>query len=239
MIKKIGFLFSFFFLFNVASADILVIYSDADENATTIDSPIDRRGVDEVFATIRNGDGTNVSHDATTAFVGAQASNTNNQFQKLSRYAFTLDTGIVPNGSALISAIVSLWGVSKDGGLGNPNFDIVTYSGPNNTVDQADYADFGASSFYNIAYASILTGFYNDFVLDVNGRAYTNIESITGFGIRTTWDTNNVFAGVWVGNTNGGATFYTADQAGTVNDPKITITYTPPLTPAKRITFMQ
>lgn len=72
-------------------------------------------------------------------------------------------------------------------------------------------------------------GGYNNFTLDANGIANVSLTGISKFWTRLNWDTDNSFGGTWSSNKSSYYNSYLADQTGTSNDPKLTITYTLPI----------
>ena len=71
---------------------------------------------------------------------------------------------------------------------------------------------------------------YNDFTLDATGRDNISLISISKFGLRFNWDTDNNFTGVWASGAASSWESSFADTAGTpetVNDPKLVVTFTP------------
>lgn len=180
------------------------------------------------FANIRTATtGTGAYDDtANPNFTYIYTSNTSNQFRGMGRGVFLFDTSSIASGATVTSATLSIYGIGKTNGQGSPEIDVVTANPASNTALAAgdyDYNDFGTSPFASIAYASWSTTGYNDF--SVGASAVTK-AGITKLGTRVNWDTDNSYGGSWTSADITGYSCYTADQAGTTNDPKLVVVYT-------------
>lgn len=206
----------------------LVVYPDADPESTTIDGHVRRSGVDETWATIRAGAGTNQSStSASQAMAQLTASTTSNQFERLVRGIFLFDTSSIGASDTVTSATLSIYGSAKAAGLGSTglDFDIVTSNPASNTaLAGSDYANLGGTPLASVAYASYSTGAYNDFSL---APADVTKAGISKFGCRLSWDVDNSFGGSWSSGASTSFHCHNADQTGTTQDPKLTVIYTP------------
>jgi len=227
--KYLIFILSLFLWVGTAQADTLTVYPDAGTGNTTVDGNMDRGGVDETFSTIKNGDGNNSFDTDDRLFFMLEASTTNNQFATMRRSIMCFDTSSMGTGATIDSAIISMYGFINTNALGGtPDLDIVASTpASNNEIVNADYSNLGTTVFSSIAQSSLSTGAYNDFTLDTNGEANIDVSGISKFGGRTSWDTDNSFGGSWSSGAVLNMIMRSADQAGTSNDPKLTITYTP------------
>lgn len=215
--------------FNLGYDTLGPIYPAAGANSPC-DGYVRRTGVDEAFATIRAGAGTDFNvTDANNRYSQLIGSATNDQYTLLVRSIFTFDTSPLTAPATISAAVFSLNGDGKSNGLGSPTFDIVAATpAATNTLANGDFSQLGTTVFADVAYASYNTAGYNDFNMDANGIANISKTTVTKYGTRLGWDTDNSFGGVWA---NGGDTYfngYYADQAGTANDPKLVVTYTLP-----------
>ena len=175
--------------------------------------------VDETFATIKGGSGTSVGYTGTATYTYAlKASTTLDQFKQQIRSFFKFDTSAI--GSDTISdATISFYFASvKVNDLGSS--DIVVTSSTGET-----YQDIGGLSFGSLS--STTTGVYNDVILNASGISNISKTGISRFGTTSAWDNSGSFDGTWVDSeeSNGGLV-RTADQAGTTNDPKLTVEHT-------------
>lgn len=204
-----------------------IIYPDAGTGGTTVDGHVRRSGVDQTFTNIRTGAG--VANSATTANENCAqltATATSNQYSVLRRFIITADSSAVPSGDTVSAFTVSLYGTGKGNGLGDAELDVVTSSpASNNSLVNADYTytNFGTTPLGSVTYSGFSTAGYNDISCDVSGVTKAGITKI---GLRLSWDTDNS-APTWSSGAVSSFQIYTADQAGTTNDPKLTIVHAP------------
>lgn len=208
--------------------DSLTAYPDAGTGSTTVDGYVQRGTVDETFGTIRGGAG-NGSGATDTGFnaPSLSASSTTDQFSRLRRAIFTLDTSALTASASISAAVFSIKSATKNNGLGSPDIDLVNSSpASDNTLANGDYSNVGTTVYASIAYASYTgdSATYNDFTLsDTSGVSKTGI---TRFATRLSWDTDNSFTGTWSATAETKMPAIFADTAGTSEDPKLVITYT-------------
>jgi hypothetical protein len=211
---------------------VSTFYPDAGTGGTTVDGIAMRNG-DETWATKRTSAGTHAFDTANPQNVLFSDSATTNQFQELRRFLLTLPTTTI--GTDDISAtVLSLYGQSQANNLGcspAPDIDIYTATpASDNAIVAADYLAVGSVSQTGspIAYASWNTAAYNDFTFNATGRGNVNKTTISRFSAR---NANYDVSGTtppYVGGGGGSQSylgFYTADQAGTTNDPKLVVTH--------------
>ncbi len=141
------------------------------------------------------------------------------------RYIWLFDTSSISATDSVSSVTLSIYGTAKANGLGSPDLDIVS-SNPasNTTLANADYlyTNFGTTVYGSVAYASYSTTGYNDITLTTDSVTKAGITKLGG---RNSWDTDNSFTGTWVSGDVSYMQAYSADQTGTSNDPKLTVTY--------------
>lgn len=206
----------------------LTVYPDVGSGLVTTDGTVGRVVVDETFAVIRAGAGNNASNSNATEKAGYLfASAIANQFQYLNRGGYLFDTSAIGTGS-VSAATLSLMPSAKQNGLGANDVDIVALApASNNVFVNADYGTIGAVLFGTITYAGATVGAYSDVVLNADGIAAVNPSGISKYGARFNWDRVGTFGGTWAANSVTEIAVYCADEAGTANDPKLVVTYSP------------
>ncbi len=215
---------------------VLIVYPNAGTGSNTSDARVYRQGVNEAFATIRNGNGTDVDSSVTTTVCAQiQCSSTLNQFSTISRGVFSFDTSLLGSSATVASAILSFYGNSKANSLsaGIPELLVAGVSMGNPAVPAAsDYQAVARTRFATgISYSDLNLSGYNDFNLNSFGLANINATGISQFSTQWDWDLDNSFGGTWtVGLSQVYVFIEFADQGGTTNDPKLVINYTLPNT---------
>lgn len=205
-----------------------IVYPDAGTGGTTVDGHVRRHAVDQSFSDIRTSAGTgHIDNSVNENCAQLTASATTNQFSVLRRGIMTVDTTAVSATDTISSVTVSVYGSGKDNGLGETALDVVSANpASNNDLVHADYAYtlFGTLPFGSISYASYSTSAYND--IDCSSDVITK-GGISKIGLRLSWDTQNSFGGSW-SSTPAVTSYqmYFADNAGTTNDPKVTVVHT-------------
>lgn len=197
--------------------------------ASPIDGHVDRQGVDEDFATIRAGSGNDTAPTAT--FITTRITCGSTGFSGLFRGIICWDTSAVGGGS-VTAATLSLYGISKTTLEGSNSLHICASTpGSTSTLANSDYGQLGSTSFANVSSASFSTSGYNDFTLDANGRANVSTSSISKFGTRLGWDITNDTTGLSRSSSGDTTDFLVsaADETGTSQDPKLSVTYNPAL----------
>lgn len=146
---------------------------------------------------------------------------------------FTLfDTSAMGSGAVVTAATYSIYGATINDVFSlsiaaiktapNSNTDVVTGDYYRNSLPAGDGTRIATA---DIPVAAWTTSGYNDFTLNATGLAAIQPTGITKFGFITDKDLDNA-PPTWAAKV-GGARGYSANQAGTTNDPKLTITYTP------------
>lgn len=201
-----------------------IVYPEAGTGGTTVDGTVRRYGVNQTFSAIRTGTGGDHSDSgANENCAQLTATATTNQYSILRRSIFTADTSAVPATDTISSFTFSVYGSAKDNGLGEPDLDVVTANpASDNDLVNGDYAYtlFGETALGSVAYAPFSTSGYND--ISCATTAVTP-EGITRIGLRLSWDTDNSGPTWTAGTPRTSFQIYFADQAGTTNDPKLTI----------------
>ena len=207
--------------------DSLTQYPDVATGATTCDTPILMLvAVDGTWASV---------HDATdgTAAGTSTALDTLIEVQELAagvrygiyRSGFGFDLSSIA-GATISAVTMSYWPTAKNNtAAGNATIYSFTPA-VNNSFAVADYDQFGTTAFStNVLVSGVTTGQYLDFAFNSTGVTNTTPGAINNFGTReVTFDVANSAP---PNDTRCNLDGYFADQAGTTNDPKLVVTYTP------------
>jgi len=206
---------------------VSTFYPDANVESTSVDGYVSRQGVDQTFAAIIAGAGTNaVDSDIDEGYAILHGSTTSNQYQGNYRGIALFDTSAIPNTDAITSAVISFHGNFKFNALGDAAFHVVSSNPASNTaLVAADYGTLGSTSFGSVAYASYSTTGYNDITLNASGIATISKTGVSKFGTVTSWDLNASFTGAWASGGVSGFQWIPADAAGTSTDPKLVVTH--------------
>lgn len=210
--------------------DTLTAYPDANPETTTVDGRTYTADSNVIFSTIRAAAGATAEDSGTDQeFVLLRSTTSSDQYQFLVRSLFLFDTATLTSSATISAAVLSLYGTNKNVANGSNTIDIVSSNPAGNTgLVAADHATLGTTVYADMASAAYSTSAYNDFTLDANGIAQVSKTGVSKFGARLGWDTDNSFGGVWASAADTGFNGYFADQTGTSNDPKLTITFTVP-----------
>ncbi len=170
-----------------------------------------------------------------TELLGQNGKGGSNYF--INRSIMNFDTSALTSGATISAAVLSLFyrsdKTSVDTGAAHGDQQIVAATpAGTNTVTTSDFPQFGTTVFATRVYGDFSSGVYYDFTLDSNGRANISKTAISKFGLRAKGD---VSALTPTGNNY--VSFYSADQTGTSNDPKLVITYTAVVGPANLKTY--
>lgn len=212
--------------------DTLTVYPDADPETSTVDGIVGRESVDEIFATIQGGAGNFFNDTSTTVGLFLRASTTIDQYDRLRRAILLFDTSTIPDAGVISAAVLSLDAQSRSNGLGTSDMHLVSSNPASNTaLADSDYANTGTTSFGSIAYAGFAPTGYKDITLNASGIAAISLVGITKFGLRIAWDKDNSFTGVWSSAASNSYVYSNADETGTSVDPRLVVTYTPPIVP--------
>ena len=211
-------------------------YPDASVETTSVDGYTQVNAVDETWATIHDrADGTLANDsDANQPCSGVRCSATSNQFQRMERAMYLFDTSAIPDGDTISSAILSLcsqtkWVITAL----KVNINIYASTPASNTaIATGDFDQYGTTAFSTqITYDNwAADGTYNDFTLNASGLTAISKTGISKFGSRDSlYDAPNS-APTWSSGDGAVLYSYTADNAGTTNDPKLVVVHTTPIT---------
>ena len=201
---------------------------NAHIESTSVDGIVYRGSVDETLATIRSSAGTTANDGGATANAPRlRGSTTNNKFNLLSRGFYLFDTSALTVNATITAATISLNPHAKANGLG----DLITvFVSSNPATDTeliaADYATIGSTSFNSVNYTSWTVDAYTNRTLNASGIANVSKTGISKYGLRSNWDYDNFFGGVWVSGGDSSVNLHTADNGSDI--PKLTVTFTLP-----------
>ena len=213
--------------------------------ASPIDGMVYDSGADRSWATLIAAAGSGVDITSSDYYYAYfESLGGTNLWYVLIRTIITFDTSSIPDTDTIESAVLSIFGTGKaDPTTNTPNLDIYI-STPANTNDlvAGDYAQLGSTSQTGspITYANWSTIAYNDFTFSATGRGNISKTGISKFGARNANYDVAAAAPTWA--SGGNTTYlrgYTADQAGTANDPKLVVVHSAAATSGKNfLAFM-
>jgi hypothetical protein len=160
----------------------------------------------------------------------AVAGETPSTFTTIDRALTLFDTSSIPDTDTISSGTVSLYGFSKGASMTNTGFGPYGNATPasNTSLAASDYGQIGATQLASeMTIVAFSTSAYNAFTLNASGLAVISKTGVTKIGWRLKNDADNS-APTWA---EGGQVIvapYSADQAGTANDPKLVVTHAPP-----------
>lgn len=221
--------------------DDLTVYPDPDTEITSVDGWARRHNVDEAWATIRAGAGTQAfDTDEGNQSPQMAASETTNRWGELRRSIFLFDTSSLPDNAVISGAIFSQYGYAKGDTLNvtpaiamvgsNPASNTALAAADYNTVNTTRQADT------DVTYAGWSITGYNAWTLNATGLGNISKTGITKFGTAFAKDVDNS-APTWSSANSANVGGYFAERTGTTSDPKLVVTYTVVSGPANLKTF--
>lgn len=177
------------------------------------------------FTTTRTSAGTGVDSGAGNYNGDLLSNSSSNTWGQIIRRLTTFDTASIPDDDVISSVTLSYYGYTANTDTYNLEVDVVDGDPASNTaIVTADYlyTNFGTTPFASIDVTSWNTAGYNDFTLDANGIANVSKTSYSRYGTRLNADTDNV-APSWVASSRTIVYSRSVAQAGTTNDPKLTV----------------
>jgi len=207
----------------------LTAYPDPDPETTTVDGYIlcGLNGSSVPWATLRAG-GSALSADDSSTILLSEPINLNTIAVSQLRRSMTLfDTSSIGSGS-IDSATFSGYGFqqrnSDNDGL--DTIDIIEASPASNTaLVSTDFTNFTFTSYASLDITGMSASGYNDFTL--SPTTIINKSGVTKLGIIEGHDfSDGTSPGLPSSDNSNFLRFYSADQSGTSNDPKLVVEYT-------------
>jgi hypothetical protein len=174
--------------------------------------------------------GTSVDNATTVGWNFSTDSDSGN-WKEVDRGIILFDSRALTSGATISATVLSLYGESKGDSLsvGTPDSDIFTSNPASNTsLTGTDFATVGTTSQTGsaIAYASISTAAYNNFTFNATGRGNVSKTGISKFAVANSFHDRLGNTPNWETTNSTVVSFFSADQTGTANDPKLVVTYT-------------
>jgi hypothetical protein len=159
----------------------------------------------------------------------------------LTRSIFLFDTSSIPDSNSIDDATLSIYGYDKTNSFSGdePNINIYSSNPASNTALEAgDFDSLGETAFSTaITYTSFSTAGYNNFTLNASGIAAVSKTSVTKLGGRNAnYDVANT-SPIWASGADMNILVYFAEQTGTSQDPKLTVTHSAVATFIPQIIF--
>lgn len=207
----------------------LTVYPDPDPETSTVDGYVSQSGVAVTFSTIRNGVGSGANDSSASALCRLEADTTSNTYAQLRREIIGFDTSIVGPSVSIKYASISIFVENTNTNLGDTNIDLAGATPASNTsLASSDYTNVSRTIFCSSMISGLQASSYNTFPLNESGVENINSSGASFFSAQLSWDVNDSFAGTWVSAAISGMQSSSADAAGTLQDPKLTIITTIP-----------
>lgn len=206
----------------------ITVYPDAGIGGTTVDGIAQRSNDPATWADIRDGAGTFAGPtSATDAFCAIIASTTSNQWATIRRGIFLFDTSAIGDSDTIDDATFSFWAtVTADSFASSVSF-VGSTPASNGDLVAADYGQLGTTQYAaDKTIISISTGAYTDTILNATGLANISKTGVTKLGTRISQDRTNTEP-TWISGADSKVNGSYADTAGTTQDPKLVVNYTP------------
>lgn len=205
-------------------------YPDPDPETTTVDGYVGHIygvGAGQIWATIRAAAGSEFNDTRTTNSIAASAlADTGaDNWREIIRSIFLFDTSSIPDTDTVDSATFSIY-VPSVTDTASQSISLCSSAPASNMgLANGDYATLGTTKFAtDQTIASLTTSAYNDFALNASGLANISKIGVSKFGMRLTSDVDNL-APTWGSGIEPRVNCHCADTAGTIQDPKLTITH--------------
>lgn len=212
-------------------------YPDPNVESTSVDGYVTRlvQPTGESIATIVGGAGTAADDSSSEVFIqiqtdaGAVSPNVNN----ITRGIFLFDTSALPDGDAISSATLSLYGTTPQGPAsgdttqGSSVCIVASTPASNTALVAADYSQVGTTDLATrIGFSSWNSAGYNDFALNSSGIANISKTGVSKFAGRVNHDLDSSFT-PWAAQ-NSYRRVISADTVGTTQDPKLVVEHAVP-----------
>ena len=214
-------------------------FYSAEFSNSPVDGIVGRAGVNETFANIRGAGSGTFSDDASTLSAYFLSHSTSPNYQQMWRIILLFDTSII--GTDVISSAIfsikpfTLWDEFSPAG----SLSLVGSSpASNSTLATGDYVNLDIIlQAPAITLASQVVGTYTDFTLNATGLSNIAKTGITKYGLRLEADRINSEP-TWSSLSYQGGEFYTVEEAGTTNDPKLVVVHTSPAVTGEEYTII-
>lgn len=216
--------------FKATGRTVTTFYPEAGSSGTALDGSINIGGADGVWATVRARTPASLDATGTTGVSRILATTTSNQYAagNWNRSLCCFDSSALGSGATITDASSSVYGFStKTNTLSAGDFTICQSNASNpGSLTTSDFDDsaFGSTLFGSITNASYSTSGYNDITLNASGISAISKTGVTKLGYLVGGDFSNTEP-TWVSGARTQYLYHLADQTGTTNDPKLTVTH--------------
>ena len=206
-------------------------YPNANVETTSVDGYVERINVTpESWSTLRSGAGTSRSDSLPENLVAFSATNMNSLWRSLRRTISLFDTSAIGSTSTITSAALSHYVSSDTIELvsGDPTISIYGSTPASNTsLANSDYGQTGTTAFATaIAMSAISGDAYSGWPLNETGLGNISKIGITKTSLKNSnWDALNI-APTWSSSALCNFVIFSADEAGSAQDPKLVVDYT-------------
>ncbi len=222
----------------------LTVYPDASTGGTTVDGDVAETGTPQWCQARYPGSGDTHTDTATTIRTYHTIDETEGVTGTY-RGILLFDTSDLTSGATISAAVLSVYVVSESHVPGFSSAFNVFSATPESDDDlvNEDYAAVGSTvlsdtwkastTFAPLNWEAYTASAYNDFTLNASGISNISKTGISKFSTREWFEAQNTqdeccdVGGCFDSTNPTGYTYYSADQTGTDNDPKLVITYTP------------
>lgn len=208
---------------------VSTFFPDADTESTSVDGGADRRSVDETWATIKAGAGTNFQDSAATGNVRVEASSTTDQWALRAVMFFLFDTLALIN-EVVDSAVFEIVLTTKTDQFTDSITLTTSTPASNVAIEAADLQQVGTTKQATDLTVDSLTAdsaTFNTWTLNATGLGNISLTGITKFALRTTSDNDNSEP-TWASVEKTDITVATAEEVLTDDKrPRLVVTHTP------------
>lgn len=222
--KKIDTSFFSNAVFPVYTDATSTFYPDPNTEVTSVDGNVSNVVNGGNWNTLHSASDGNGSNDSDTS-IHARSQNNGGQ-ANINRGFLLFDTSSLGAGATVTAATLSLYGIGHAETGGSEGIGVIGTSPASNTaLTTADFDQVGTTHCCdsNVQLSGVSTSGYNNWAFNSEGLTRVQVSGISKYGLRLENDIN----GSSPAPGTKGATFYSADQTGTSNDPKLEVTYTP------------
>ncbi len=197
-------------------------------DVSNVDGFAGRANGSETYTTIHDGAGTEFDSTASNVVpTRVTADSVSAKYVEIRRGIYLFDTSGIGSGNTVTAATFSLFGTGKNDVMSQSINVVSSNPASNNAIVNADYTALGTTVFATaITIATWSTTAYNDFTLNASGRAAISLTGSTKLGTRLVSDINNVEP-TWSSNADAYVIANMSEAAGTANDPKLVVTFSP------------